>query len=67
MYSGTLLGVVGFGFVTQATVISLITFIIYFWVFKERLKHEEIMLEEEFGDKYSKYKEKTYRLIPFIY
>jgi protein-S-isoprenylcysteine O-methyltransferase Ste14 len=67
MYSGTLLGVVGFAFVTQSIFISLITLIFYFWIFKERIKYEETILEETFGEKYLKYKESSYRLIPFLY
>jgi protein-S-isoprenylcysteine O-methyltransferase Ste14 len=67
MYSGTLLGVIGFAFVTQSIFISLITFAIYFWIFNERLKYEEKLLEETFGDKYRKYRESSYRLIPFLY
>ncbi|MHA2094567.1 MAG: methyltransferase family protein, partial [Candidatus Hodarchaeales archaeon] len=65
MYSGTLLGVIGFAFVTQSIFVSLITFVLYFWIFKERLKYEEKLLEETFGEKYQKYKESSYRLIPF--
>ncbi|MHA2218352.1 MAG: methyltransferase family protein [Candidatus Hodarchaeales archaeon] len=67
MYSGTLLGVIGFAFVTQSVFVSLITFVLYFWIFKERLKYEENLLEEAFGEKYLKYKESSYRLIPFLY
>jgi protein-S-isoprenylcysteine O-methyltransferase Ste14 len=67
MYSGTLLGVIGFAFVTQSIFVSLITFVLYFWIFKERLKYEEKLLEETFGEKYQKYKESSYRLIPFLY
>ena len=67
MYSGTLLGVIGFAFVCQSVFVSLITYAFYFWVFKERLKYEETLLEETFGEKYLKYKESSYRLIPFLY
>ncbi len=67
MYSGSLLGIIGFAFVSQSIVISLISFILYFWIFKERLKYEESLLEEAFGEKYLKYKESSYRLIPFLY
>ena len=67
MYSGSLLGVIGFAFVTQSIFISLITFVIYFWIFNERLKYEEKLLEGTFGEEYKKYKESSYRLIPFLY
>jgi protein-S-isoprenylcysteine O-methyltransferase len=67
MYTGTLLGVIGFALVSQSIIISLITFSIYFWVFKERIKYEETILEKTFGEKYRKYKGSSYRLIPFLY
>ena len=67
MYSGTLLGVVGFALVSQSIVISLITFILYFWIFNKRIIYEEQLLEKEFGEKYQEYKASSYRLIPFVY
>lgn len=67
MYSGTLLGVIGFALVSHSIFVSLITFVIYFWIFKERLKYEEKLLEKTFGEKYQKYKASSYRLIPFLY
>jgi len=32
-----------------------------------RIRHEEAMLIEEFGDAYRTYKEETKKLIPFVY
>ncbi|MFX0051127.1 MAG: methyltransferase family protein [Candidatus Hodarchaeota archaeon] len=67
MYSGTLLGVIGFALVSQAIFVSLITFVLYFWIFNKRLIYEENLLEKAFGEKYQIYKESSYRLIPFLY
>ncbi|MFW9905968.1 MAG: methyltransferase family protein [Candidatus Thorarchaeota archaeon] len=67
IYSGTLLGVIGFAFVSQSIFISLITFILYFWIFNKRIIYEEQLLEKTFGEKYRKYKASSYRLIPFLY
>ena len=67
MYLGTLLGVIGFALVTQSIFVSLVTFVLYLWIFKERIKYEEVLLEKEFGEKYLKYKASSYRLIPFLY
>ncbi|MFX0085921.1 MAG: methyltransferase family protein [Candidatus Hodarchaeota archaeon] len=67
MYSGTLLGVIGFALVSQSILISLITFVLYFWIFNKRLIYEENLLEKTFGEKYQKYKASSYRLIPFLY
>jgi len=67
MYSGTLLDVIGFALVSQSIIVSLITFVLYSWIFKERINYEEILLEQTFGEKYQKYKASSFRLIPFIY
>ncbi|MFX0184521.1 MAG: methyltransferase family protein [Candidatus Hodarchaeota archaeon] len=67
MYSGTLLGVIGFALVSQSIFVSLITFVLYFWIFNKRLIYEENLLEKTFGEKYQKYKASSYRLIPFLY
>ena len=67
MYSGTLLGVIGFALVSQSIFVSLITFVLYFWIFNKRLIYEEDLLEKTFGEKYQKYKVSSYRLIPFLY
>ena len=67
MYSGTLLGVIGFALVSQSIFISLITFVLYFWIFNKRLIYEEDLFENTFGEKYQEYKVSSYRLIPFLY
>jgi protein-S-isoprenylcysteine O-methyltransferase Ste14 len=67
MYSGTLLGVIGFALVSQSIIISLITFILYFWIFNKRIDYEEQLLEKEFGEEFQRYKASSYRLIPFLY
>ncbi len=36
-------------------------------IFLNRIRMEERLLIEEFGDAYRKYKETTHKLIPFIY
>lgn len=67
MYSGTLLGVIGFALVSQSIFISLISFILYFWIFHKRRVYEEQLLEKTFGEKYREYKASSHRLIPFLY
>jgi protein-S-isoprenylcysteine O-methyltransferase Ste14 len=67
MYSGSLLGVIGFGLVFRSLLTLLIISIIYFIVFKMRIDEEERILTEKFGEEFAEYKKKSKKLIPFIY
>jgi protein-S-isoprenylcysteine O-methyltransferase Ste14 len=67
MYSGSLLGVIGFGLVFRTIITLIIISIIYFVVFKMRIDEEERLLTETFGEEFTQYKKKSRKLIPFIY
>ena len=67
LYSAALLGLLGFGLVFRSIIMTVFVLIVYFLVFKHRLEYEERILEEEFAEKYIKYKTRTKRLIPFMY
>ncbi len=67
LYLASLLGLLGFGLVFRSIIMTVFVLIVYFLVFKHRLEYEERILEEEFGEKYTEYKKRTKRLIPFIY
>jgi protein-S-isoprenylcysteine O-methyltransferase Ste14 len=67
MYSGALIGVIGFGLVFRSIITLLIVSITYFFVFKMRIDEEERLLFEAFGDEFIEYKKKSKRLVPFIY
>ena len=66
VYSGTSLALLGlplclsslYGFVTMLLLIPL---------FLNRIRNEEGLLIEEFGEEYKSYRESTKKLIPFIY
>jgi protein-S-isoprenylcysteine O-methyltransferase Ste14 len=66
-YAASLLSFFGFG-ISLNNWISLSTvMILIFWSFNRRIKIEELVLEKEFGKEYSNYKNRTKKLIPFIY
>ena len=67
MYSGSLIGVIGFGLVFRSIITLLFVSIIYFIVFKMRIDEEERLLTELFGEEFTAYKKKSKKLIPFIY
>ena len=67
MYSGALLGVIGFGLVFRSIITLLIVSIFYLIVFKMRIDEEERLLYEAFGEEFTNYKKKSKKLIPFIY
>ena len=46
---------------------NVLVFIVLFIAILLKIYSEEQFLEEQFGDKYLKYKRRTKRLIPFIY
>ncbi|NVM05139.1 MAG: isoprenylcysteine carboxylmethyltransferase family protein [Candidatus Helarchaeota archaeon] len=67
MYSGALIGIIGSGLVFRTIFMLVSCFILYFFVFRQRIIVEERLLKGEFGEEYLSYMKKTKRLIPFIY
>lgn len=67
IYSSYLLLFIGFCLMLQSLVsLALLTIVSAIW-FGSRIKLEEEMLEQEFGEEYKAYQQQTKRLIPFIY
>ena len=66
-YSGSLLSFLGFGFSQNNWVSLFVIFVPVLLAFLYRIKLEEKMLLEQFGQAYREYKQKTRRLIPGIY
>lgn len=67
IYSSYLLLFIGFCLMLQSLVsLALLTVVSAIW-FGSRIKIEEEMLEQEFGEEYKAYQQQTKRLIPFIY
>jgi len=65
-YTGLLVAMIGWVLVFRST-IGLVLNIILFLLLLSRMADEEKFLEAEFGDEYRAYREKTRRLVPFIY
>jgi len=66
MYSGLIL-FFGAAVISNYSLLHLTVFIILIIVFIEKIKMEEGFLSVKFGDQYTNYLSKTYRLIPLIY
>ena len=67
MYSGGIIAVIGFCLVFRSVITLLIVPILYFIVLKMRIDEEERLLYETFGEEFTNYKNKSKRLIPYIY
>jgi len=66
MYLGVLLIVLGLP-VYVASLYGFLTGLVLIPIFLNRIRLEERLLREEFGDRYEAYGARTKRLIPFIY
>jgi protein-S-isoprenylcysteine O-methyltransferase Ste14 len=65
-YSGMLLGMAGFVLVFRCW-LGLLLVIGTFAILLARMKSEEALLESEFGDEYTSYRRRTWRLVPWVY
>ncbi|MDP2452980.1 MULTISPECIES: isoprenylcysteine carboxylmethyltransferase family protein [unclassified Kaistella] len=66
-YAFSLLTFLGLAIVLNNYISAVIVFVPVFLMFLYRIKIEEQVLTEQFGQDYSDYRNKTKRLIPFIY
>jgi protein-S-isoprenylcysteine O-methyltransferase Ste14 len=67
MYSGGLIATIGFCLVFRCIFTLIIMFIYTFLVYRMRINEEERILQTKFGKEFEEYKNKTKKLIPFIY
>jgi len=67
MYSGGLIATIGFCLVFRCIIILIIMFIYTFLIYRMRIIEEERILLEKFGKEFEEYKNKTKKLIPFLY
>ena len=67
IYTGGVLGIIGFYCAFQSVVVLIAASIIYFVILRHRLIFEEKILIDEFGDQYREYMKRTKRLIPYLY
>ena len=66
-YSGSLAFQVGAGLASCSPYALAVAFLMVLLAYPARIKREEKILVEEFGDEYRDYQERTHRLIPFLY
>ena len=66
-YLGSLLSFLGLGIALVNWISLLLIFIPIFLAFNHRIKIEEKVLIDEFGEEYLNYSKDTYRLVPGIY
>lgn len=66
-YSGSILSFVGFGISLNNWISLFVVTIAVFTAFMKRIRIEESVLQNQFGEEYTRYAKKTFRLIPWIY
>jgi protein-S-isoprenylcysteine O-methyltransferase Ste14 len=66
-YTGSFLTMLGTSVLFQSWLSLFFSFIILFIVYDYRIRLEEKMLVEFFGEEYLEYQKKTKKMIPFIY
>lgn len=66
-YTGALLSFAGYGLSTDNWYAFFIVFLPVLYTFLVRIRIEEKVLLEQFGEKYKEYSGRTKRLVPFLY
>ena len=66
-YSGSLLLWIGAGLATTNWVVTILITIVTGSAYVYRVRSEEAMLVQTFGEAYQDYRQRTWKLIPFIY
>jgi protein-S-isoprenylcysteine O-methyltransferase Ste14 len=66
-YLGTFLTYLGFAISTSSILAVCINIALFMIAYSYRISVEEKTLMVEFGDDYQRYKERTWRMIPFIF
>jgi protein-S-isoprenylcysteine O-methyltransferase Ste14 len=67
IYFGGMIMTVGLELAFRSVIVLFIHTIIYLLIFNDRMKKEEAVLIEKFGEEYRKYMIKTKKIIPRIY
>lgn len=67
IYAGGLTVTIGLELAFRSLIILSLHSVIFFIIFRDRMKREETVLLKKFGSEYREYINKTKRLIPYIY
>ena len=66
-YLGTILIGIGFGISSSNIILFLTASVLLTFAYSRRIKYEEAMLSQAFGEEYMRYKNTTWALIPYIF
>jgi protein-S-isoprenylcysteine O-methyltransferase Ste14 len=66
-YLGTIFVWIGFALAVGNWIATILLAFLLFGVYGYRIRSEEVMLMDRFGQEYQEYRKQTWRLIPFIY
>ncbi len=67
MYAGGLIMTLGLQLALRSIIMLIIHVSVYLIIFKARMNREEEILQDRFGEDYTKYRKRTFKLIPYIY
>lgn len=66
IYTGTIIAVIAIPIFTSS-IVGFVLALLSIPLFEHRIKNEEMMLIEEYGDEYREYQESTWKLVPWVY
>lgn len=66
-YLGTICVWIGFSLAVGNWIAAILVTILLFGVYGYRIRSEEFMLIDKFGNEYHEYRKRTWRLVPFVY
>ena len=66
-YLGTIFVWIGFALAVGNWIAAIIMTVLLFGVYSYRIRSEEAMLIDKFGEAYQDYQKRTWRLVPFIF
>jgi protein-S-isoprenylcysteine O-methyltransferase Ste14 len=67
IYLGSITLFTSIGIAVGSLFVTLVVFLCWLLMLKDRIDLEERLLTEKFGEEYSEYKKRTKKLIPFLY
>ena len=66
IYTGTIIAVIAIPIFTSS-IVGFLLALLSIPLLEHRIKNEEKMLIEEYGDEYREYQESTWKLVPWVY
>ncbi len=66
IYTGTIIAVIAI-LIFTSSIVGFVLSLLSIPLLEHRIKNEEMMLIEEYGDEYREYQESTWKLVPWVY